>query len=302
MQKQIFLSWLCCWDCLALGTGICPSLFFPHYIDHISSLLELSPKVLNTNHWSRKQAQVKLLVKLLLAFLARKTARETLTETSSFCIVISLSTCSLQLKRNTSVLCTIPSAPASQKDSLWDVKELCGEQHGAAAPPHCLLFSSCPSVHTWEQLCCWCQEQMQGTNGCSMDPTTTNRYLHAMAAEWCRVVHQNSNSGAATLLRSQCSRAAWRGLRSLYYFPYEQTMVKTMLHNRDAWSLTSSSSIIYYLSSAGIAPKCSGNKTQKIQAQVNLLFFQWMNKAEAWLWHFPCPLLLFFFSFFKMLP
>lgn len=150
MQKQIFLSWLCCWDCLALGTGICPSLFFPHYIDHISSLLELSPKVLNTNHWSRKQAQVKLLVKLLLAFLARKTARETLTETFSFCIVISLSTCSLQLKRNTSVLCTIPSAPASQKDSLWDVKELCGEQHGAAAPPHCLLFSSCPSVHTLE--------------------------------------------------------------------------------------------------------------------------------------------------------
>lgn len=162
MQKQTFLSWLCCWDCLSLGTGICPSFlgFYFHYIDHISNLLELSPKVLNISRWSHKLAQVKFLVKLLLAFLARTTSREIVNETSSFCIVISLSTCSLQLKRNTSVLCTIPSAPASQNYSQWNVKEPCGEQHSAAAPPHCLLFSSCSwHPHTWEQPCCWCQEQ-----------------------------------------------------------------------------------------------------------------------------------------------
>lgn len=152
MQKQIFLSWLCCWDCLALGTGICPSFFFHHYIDHISNLLELSPKVLNINCWSHQLAQVKFLVRLLLAFLARRTAREFPNETSSFCIVISLSTCSLQLKTNTSVLCTIPSAPASQSCTLWGVREPCGEQHGAAAPPHCLLSSSYSQhPHTWEQ-------------------------------------------------------------------------------------------------------------------------------------------------------
>lgn len=66
-------------------------------------------------------------------------------ETSFFCIVISRFTCSLQLKRNTSVLSTIPAAPASRNYRLWYVRELCGEQHDAAAPPHCLLFSSC----TW---------------------------------------------------------------------------------------------------------------------------------------------------------
>lgn len=198
------------------------------------------------------------------------------------------------------MLCTIPSAPASQNDSLWDVKEPCGEQHGEAVPPP----FSCPAVLAFthrEQPCCWCQEQMQDTSPsrcCSVDPTTTNRHLHAMAAEWCRVVCQNSNSGAATLLRTQCSRAAWRGLLSLYFFHYKPTTVKTMLHDRHAWSPTSSSSIIYYLSSAGITPKCSGNKTQKIQELVNLLFFQCRNKAEAWFWHFSLPssFILFFLS------
>lgn len=212
---------------------------------------------------------------MLLAFLARATAREMVNETSSFCIVISLSTYSLQLKRNTSVLCTIPSAPASQNYSLWDVKEPCGEHHGAAAPPHCLLFSSCSwHPHTREQPCCWCQEQMQDTSPsgcCSMHSTTTKRHSHAVAAEWHSVVHQNSSSGAATLLMSQSSRAAQKSLRFLYYFPYKQTKVKTMLHDRDAWSLTNSTRIIYYLSSAGITPKCSGMKTQKIQALVNLI-------------------------------
>lgn len=84
---------------------------------------------------------------------------------------------------------------------------------------------------------------------------------------------------------SQSSRVAWRGLRPLYPIPYKQTMAKTLLQDREARSLTSSSSIIYYLLGAGVTPtRSSGNETRKPQALLNLLFFLWLNKAEAWLW------------------
>lgn len=157
-----------------------------------------------------------------------------------------------------------------------------------------LLLPACSSpaalgIYTlWEQTCCWCQEQAreigQGRHS-SMNPTTTKRHLLAMEEEWHRIAHQNPNSGRATLLMSQSSRVAWRGLQPLYPIPYKQTMAKTLLQDKEARSLTSSSSIIYYLLGAGVTPTCSsGNETRKPQALLNLFFFLWLNKDEAWLW------------------
>jgi len=61
-------------------------------------------------------------------------------------------------------------------------------------------------------------------------------------------------------------------------------MVKIMLQDREARSLISSSSMIYYLWSAGFPPTCSsGNETRKIQALLNLLLVLGLSKAEVWL-------------------
>lgn len=99
-----------------------------------------------------------------------------------------------------------------------------------------------------------------------------------------RLVHQNPNSGRDTLLVSQSSRAAWRGLCYLYPSPHKQNTVKILLQDREARSLTSSSSIIYYLSSASITTTCSSrDETRNIQALLNLIFFMWLGEAEVWL-------------------
>lgn len=78
-------------------------------------------------------------------------------------------------------------------------------------------------------------------------------------------------------------------------------IVKILLQDREARSLTSSGSVIYYLSSAGITPICSSeNKTRKIQALLNLLFYDWVKLKPSFdpPPFFP-PKYLFTLSYFK---
>lgn len=104
-----------------------------------------------------------------------------------------------------------------------------------------------------------------------------------------RVAQSCPSESRATLLISQHSRQAWRALYSLYAFPI--SIVKNLLQDREAGSLTSRGNIIHYLSSVSITPTCSSrNETRKNLELLNLAFFLWWGKAEVWLW------LLFSFS------
>lgn len=200
--------------------------------------------------------------------------------TSFFCTAISQFTCSLLLKETIHVFCTISSAYCPSEFIIWNVREPCREQHDAGPPPPCLLLSNCPwhshalgaSIFLMPRTGRWDQpgEMLFSASYCNEETPTGNGR---------RVAQSCPSESRATLLISQHSRQAWRALHSLYAFPV--SIVKNLLQDREARSLTSRGSIIHYLSSVSITPTCSSiHETKRNLQLLNLAFFLWWVKLS----------------------